>query len=187
MDCTGQVSHRETEISDLLPQTGNRLFALLTLLHSSPPSHTHTHTYTHTHTHTHTHTRTRTQLEEVKWRLNLQMAQSSRSKMKTPNALFEFVVKEGKVSVGEIKRVVQHLFTTHITCTYHTHIPTKHTHNTCIYTHIYIYHTHTHTHRTKIKSDLTSHTRSCIPSTLRYTSLPGPYYYSVTRNCNHSM
>lgn len=36
------------------------------------------------------------QLEEVNWRLNLQMAQSSRAKMKMPNALFEFVVKEGE-------------------------------------------------------------------------------------------
>ncbi len=63
--------------------------------------HTHIHTYTHTHAHTyihtHTHTHTHTQLEEVNWRLNLQMAQSSRSKMKLPNALFEFVVSDGEV------------------------------------------------------------------------------------------
>ncbi|XP_072037978.1 COMM domain-containing protein 10-like [Amphiura filiformis] len=32
------------------------------------------------------------QLEEVNWRLNLQMAQSSKTKMKKPNAMFEFVV-----------------------------------------------------------------------------------------------
>ena len=32
------------------------------------------------------------QLEEVNWRLNLQMGQSSQTKMKLPNAMFEFVV-----------------------------------------------------------------------------------------------
>ncbi len=39
------------------------------------------------------------QLEEVNWRQNLTMAQSGRSKLKQPNALFEFVIKEGEVSV----------------------------------------------------------------------------------------
>ncbi|XP_076443796.1 COMM domain-containing protein 10-like [Babylonia areolata] len=34
------------------------------------------------------------QLEEVNWRLNLQLAQSSRSKMKEPNAMFEFGVRD---------------------------------------------------------------------------------------------
>ena len=63
-------------------------------LHSSPPPFIPSLLPPPPHTHTHT------QLEEVKWRLNLQMAQSSRSKMKAPNALFEFVVKEGEVSVG---------------------------------------------------------------------------------------
>lgn len=38
------------------------------------------------------------QLEEVNWRQNLTMAQSGRSKLKQPNALFEFVIKEGEVS-----------------------------------------------------------------------------------------
>ena len=37
------------------------------------------------------------QLEDVNWRLNLQMAQSTRAKMKQPNALFEFSVREGEV------------------------------------------------------------------------------------------
>ncbi|XP_071844190.1 COMM domain-containing protein 10-like [Apostichopus japonicus] len=32
------------------------------------------------------------QLQDVNWRLNLQMAQADRSKMKSPNAMFEFVV-----------------------------------------------------------------------------------------------
>ncbi|XP_062516902.1 COMM domain-containing protein 10-like [Corticium candelabrum] len=32
------------------------------------------------------------QLEEVNWRLNLEMAQASKSKMKVPNAMFEFVI-----------------------------------------------------------------------------------------------
>lgn len=36
------------------------------------------------------------QLEEVNWRQNLTMAQSGRSKLKQPNALFEFVIKEGE-------------------------------------------------------------------------------------------
>lgn len=36
------------------------------------------------------------QLEEVKWRLNLQIAQASRTKMKLPNALFEFSVQDGE-------------------------------------------------------------------------------------------
>jgi hypothetical protein len=36
------------------------------------------------------------QLDEVKWRLNLQIAQSSRTKMKLPNALFEFGIKDGE-------------------------------------------------------------------------------------------
>ncbi|KAK7481601.1 hypothetical protein BaRGS_00027117 [Batillaria attramentaria] len=43
------------------------------------------------------------QLEEVNWRLNLQMAQSSMSKMKLPNAMFEFGVKDensGVTSLG---------------------------------------------------------------------------------------
>lgn len=31
-------------------------------------------------------------LEEIKWRLNLQMAQSNKSKMKLPNAMFELQV-----------------------------------------------------------------------------------------------
>ena len=38
------------------------------------------------------------QLEEVKWRLNLQLAQSTRTKMKLPNALFELSVRDGEVS-----------------------------------------------------------------------------------------
>ena len=37
------------------------------------------------------------QLEEVKWRLNLQIAQSSRTKMKLPNALFEFDIQDVEV------------------------------------------------------------------------------------------
>ena len=37
------------------------------------------------------------QLEEVNWRQNLTMAQSGRSKLKQPNAFFEFVIKEGEV------------------------------------------------------------------------------------------
>jgi hypothetical protein len=36
------------------------------------------------------------QLEEVKWRLNLQLAQSTRTKMKLPNALFELSVTDGE-------------------------------------------------------------------------------------------
>lgn len=36
------------------------------------------------------------QLEEVNWRQNLTMAQTGRSKLKQPNALFEFVIKEGE-------------------------------------------------------------------------------------------
>jgi len=73
------------------------------------------------------------QLEEVKWRLNLQMAQSSRSKMKVPNALFEFVVKE-----GEVRKNI------HLTnwITYHP-LPTRTHLHTHTYTHM---HTHTHTH-----------------------------------------
>ena len=39
------------------------------------------------------------QLEEVKWRLNLQLAQSGRTKMKLPNALFEFSIKDGEVHI----------------------------------------------------------------------------------------
>ena len=46
----------------------------------------------------HTHTHTHTQLEEVGWRLNLQMAQATRSKLKQPNAFFEFSVASGMVS-----------------------------------------------------------------------------------------
>ncbi|KAK3799073.1 hypothetical protein RRG08_051355 [Elysia crispata] len=34
------------------------------------------------------------QLEEVKWRLNLQMAQASQSKVKRPNALFQLSVRD---------------------------------------------------------------------------------------------
>ncbi len=37
------------------------------------------------------------QLEELNWRLNLTMAQSGRSKLKQPDAMLEFVVKEGQV------------------------------------------------------------------------------------------
>ncbi|KAK7492518.1 hypothetical protein BaRGS_00016184 [Batillaria attramentaria] len=40
------------------------------------------------------------QLEEVNWRLNLQMAQSSMSKMKLPNAMFEFGVKDENSGVN---------------------------------------------------------------------------------------
>ena len=36
------------------------------------------------------------QLEEVNWRLNLQMAQASKTKMKKPNAMFELVVSGEK-------------------------------------------------------------------------------------------
>ena len=39
------------------------------------------------------------QLEDVNWRLNIQMAQSTKSKLKQPNALVELVVKDGEVSV----------------------------------------------------------------------------------------
>ena len=49
------------------------------------------------------------QLEEVNWRQNLTMAQSGRSKLKQPNALFEFVVKEGEVSCG--RGVIAHAVT----------------------------------------------------------------------------
>ena len=34
------------------------------------------------------------QLEDVNWRLNLQMAQASRSRMKEPNAMFQFTVND---------------------------------------------------------------------------------------------
>ncbi|XP_064390371.1 COMM domain-containing protein 10-like [Halichondria panicea] len=47
------------------------------------------------------------QLEDVKWRLNLQMAQSTRSKMKQPNALFEFSVREGE-EVDKLKVEFSH-------------------------------------------------------------------------------
>ena len=40
------------------------------------------------------------QLEEVKWRLNLQMAQASQSKVKRPNALFQLVVRDDSSGVS---------------------------------------------------------------------------------------
>lgn len=42
------------------------------------------------------------QLEEVNWRQNLTMAQSGRAKLKQPNAMFEFVIKEGEVCVSSV-------------------------------------------------------------------------------------
>ncbi|PVD19722.1 hypothetical protein C0Q70_20213 [Pomacea canaliculata] len=45
------------------------------------------------------------QLEEVKWRLNLQMAQSTRLKMKVPNAMFELSVHDDNSGGREKIRV----------------------------------------------------------------------------------
>lgn len=39
-------------------------------------------------------------MEEVNWRLNLQLAQSSMSKMKEPNAMFELGVRDENTGVG---------------------------------------------------------------------------------------
>ena len=39
------------------------------------------------------------QLEDVNWRLNLQMAQANKSKLKIPNALFELGVKDQNTEV----------------------------------------------------------------------------------------
>jgi hypothetical protein len=50
------------------------------------------------------------QLEEVNWRLNLQMAQASKSKMKLPNAMFEFVV------AGDQEVSANMLFSTAVIC-----------------------------------------------------------------------
>ena len=41
-----------------------------------------------------------TQLDGINWRLNLSMAQASQSKMKLPNAQFEFGIKTGEVTIG---------------------------------------------------------------------------------------
>jgi hypothetical protein len=41
------------------------------------------------------------QLESVNWRLNLQMAQSNKVKMKVPNAMFEFNVTDENTPVSD--------------------------------------------------------------------------------------
>ena len=43
------------------------------------------------------------QLEAVNWRLHLQMAQKTKSKMKQPAALFELVVNDDDTQVSELK------------------------------------------------------------------------------------
>lgn len=40
------------------------------------------------------------QLEAVNWRLNLQMAQSNKTKLKSPNALFELQVSDESTEVS---------------------------------------------------------------------------------------
>ena len=42
------------------------------------------------------------QLEEINWRLNLQLAQSTQSKMKLPNAMFELGVRDENSGVRVI-------------------------------------------------------------------------------------
>lgn len=41
-------------------------------------------------------------LEEINWRLNLQMAQSNKSKMKLPNAMFELKINDEDSEVGSV-------------------------------------------------------------------------------------
>jgi len=47
------------------------------------------------------------QLEDINWRLNLQMAQANKAKMKLPNALFEFQLSSsGEVHVTMVTKTL---------------------------------------------------------------------------------
>ncbi|KAJ8029544.1 COMM domain-containing protein 10 [Holothuria leucospilota] len=48
------------------------------------------------------------QLQEVNWRMNLQMAQADRTKMKTPNAMFELVVSQDDGGKDRIQMEFNH-------------------------------------------------------------------------------
>ncbi|XP_065189259.1 COMM domain-containing protein 10-like [Sycon ciliatum] len=48
------------------------------------------------------------QLDDVNWRLNLQMSQASKSRMKQPNAIFEFDISSGSKTVDKVQAEFTH-------------------------------------------------------------------------------